>query len=126
MGSPAWLGHRQPRGPPRGRRGRRALRGSVGTPAEGGLDFGGRRGPSRAGGAGRRGVRGAAPEDRPISPAASLAVPRPVDGPLRAPQPRPGGRPTEERPSDRRGPGRNPGPQGAFEVSMINVSCNSH
>ena len=31
-----------------------------------------------------------------------------------------------KRPSDRRGPGRNPGPQGAFEVSMINVSCNSH
>ena len=32
----------------------------------------------------------------------------------------------EKRPSDRRSPGRNPGPQGAFEVSMINVSCNSH
>lgn len=32
----------------------------------------------------------------------------------------------DERPSDRRSPGRNPGPQGAFEVSMINVSCNSH
>ena len=31
-----------------------------------------------------------------------------------------------KRPSDRRSPGRNPGPQGAFEVSMINVSCNSH
>lgn len=31
-----------------------------------------------------------------------------------------------KRPSDRRGPGRNPGPQCAFEVSMINVSCNSH
>ena len=30
------------------------------------------------------------------------------------------------RPSDRRSPGRNPGPRGAFEVSMINVSCNSH
>ncbi|KAK2813549.1 hypothetical protein Q5P01_000767 [Channa striata] len=31
-----------------------------------------------------------------------------------------------KRPSDRRSPGRNPGPQSAFEVSMINVSCNSH
>lgn len=31
------------------------------------------------------------------------------------------------RPSDRRGPGKElPGPQCAFEVSMINVSCNSH
>ena len=28
--------------------------------------------------------------------------------------------------SDRRSPGMDPGPQGAFEVSMINVSCNSH
>ena len=32
----------------------------------------------------------------------------------------------DKRPSDRRSPGRNPGPQGAFEMSMINVSCNSH
>ena len=31
-----------------------------------------------------------------------------------------------KRPSDRRSPGKNPGPQSAFEVSMINVSCNSH
>lgn len=31
-----------------------------------------------------------------------------------------------KRPSDRRGPGKNPGPQSAFKVSMINVSCNSH
>ena len=31
-----------------------------------------------------------------------------------------------ERLSDRRSPGRNPGPQDAFEVSMISVSCNSH
>lgn len=31
-----------------------------------------------------------------------------------------------KRPSDRRSPGRNPGPQSAFKVSMINVSCNSH
>ena len=31
-----------------------------------------------------------------------------------------------KRPSDRRSPGMDPGPQGAFEVSMINVSCNSH
>ena len=31
-----------------------------------------------------------------------------------------------KRPSARRSPGKNPGPQGAFEVSMINVSCNSH
>lgn len=60
---------------------------------------------------------------------------------LRLPQPRecarknlaggPGGarlrsRVMAKRPSDRRSPGRNPGPQGAFEVSMINVSCNSH
>ena len=30
------------------------------------------------------------------------------------------------RPSDRRSPGMDPGPQGAFEGSMINVSCNSH
>ena len=30
------------------------------------------------------------------------------------------------RPSDRRGPERDPGPQCAFEVSMIDVSCNSH
>lgn len=58
-------------------------------------------------------------------------------GRLRPPQPRrsrglPGGEGTlflrlmAKRPSDRRSPGRNPGPQGAFEVSMINVSCNSH
>lgn len=52
---------------------------------------------------------------------------------LRQPQPRrkrgagaPLFRLIDERPSDRRSPGRNPGPQGAFEVSMINVSCNSH
>ena len=47
---------------------------------------------------------------------------------LRQPQPRRHGglRVMEKRPSDRRSPGRNPGPQGAFEVSMINVSCNSH
>lgn len=54
---------------------------------------------------------------------------------LRRPQPRPGQPPRRggggsrlmaKRPSDRRSPGRNPGPQGAFEVSMINVSCNSH
>ena len=32
----------------------------------------------------------------------------------------------DKRPSDRRSPGRNPGPQSAFKVSMINVSCNSH
>ena len=31
-----------------------------------------------------------------------------------------------KRPSDGRSPGMDPGPQGAFEVSMINVSCNSH
>lgn len=31
-----------------------------------------------------------------------------------------------KRPSDRRSPRRNLEPQGAFEVSMINVSCNSH
>lgn len=31
-----------------------------------------------------------------------------------------------KRPSDRRSPGKNPGPQSAFKVSMINVSCNSH
>ena len=31
-----------------------------------------------------------------------------------------------KRPSDRRSPRRNLGPQSAFEVSMINVSCNSH
>lgn len=30
------------------------------------------------------------------------------------------------RPSDRRGPGMDPGPQDAFKVSMINVSCKSH
>ena len=30
------------------------------------------------------------------------------------------------RPSDRRGPGRDPGPPCAFKVSMFNVSCNSH
>ena len=44
------------------------------------------------------------------------------------PQPRRRGRLRlmAKRPSDRRSPGRNPGPQGAFEVSMINVSCNSH
>ena len=30
------------------------------------------------------------------------------------------------RPSARRGPGTDPGPQSAFEESMINVSCNSH
>ncbi|KAJ1166708.1 hypothetical protein NDU88_007105 [Pleurodeles waltl] len=48
----------------------------------------------------------------------------PCDGPSRAPRKAPG-RLTIERPSDRRSPGRNPGPQGAFEVSMINVSCNS-
>ena len=30
------------------------------------------------------------------------------------------------RPSDRRGPGNNPRPQYAFEMSMFNVSCNSH
>lgn len=47
---------------------------------------------------------------------------------LRLPQPRKRGgfRLMAKRPSDRRSPGRNPGPQGAFEVSMINVSCNSH
>ncbi|KAJ1116533.1 hypothetical protein NDU88_004743 [Pleurodeles waltl] len=49
----------------------------------------------------------------------------PCDGPSRALGKAPG-RLTIERPSDRRSPGRNPGPQGAFEVSMINVSCNSH
>ena len=32
----------------------------------------------------------------------------------------------QKRLSDRRSPGRNPGPQDAFEVSMISVSCNSH
>ncbi|KAF6734098.1 hypothetical protein FQA47_011501 [Oryzias melastigma] len=55
------------------------------------------------------------------------------DGPSRGATPRPsasgsGGEPRliAKRPSDRRSPGRNPGPQGAFEVSMINVSCNSH
>ena len=31
-----------------------------------------------------------------------------------------------KRPSDGRSPGMDPGPQGAFEMSMINVSCNSH
>jgi hypothetical protein len=30
------------------------------------------------------------------------------------------------RPSDRRGRGLKPRPQGAFEMSMIKVSCNSH
>ncbi|GIX67236.1 hypothetical protein CEXT_802811 [Caerostris extrusa] len=30
------------------------------------------------------------------------------------------------RPSDRRGPGRDPRPQCAFEKSVLNVSCNSH
>lgn len=30
------------------------------------------------------------------------------------------------RPSDRRGPGSEPGPQYAFKMSMFNVSCNSH
>ena len=30
------------------------------------------------------------------------------------------------RPSDRRGPGSDPGPQCAFEMSMFNVFCNSH
>ena len=30
------------------------------------------------------------------------------------------------RPSDRCGPGRDPGPPCAFKVSMFNVSCNSH
>ena len=50
------------------------------------------------------------------------------EGCLRLPQPRRRGglRLMAKRPSDRRSPGRNPGPQGAFEVSMINVSCNSH
>ena len=30
------------------------------------------------------------------------------------------------RPSTERGPGSDPGPPCAFEVSMIKVSCNSH
>ena len=52
----------------------------------------------------------------------------PCDRPSRAPECHrdPPERLTFKRPSDRRSPGRNPGPQGAFEVSMINVSCNSH
>ena len=57
--------------------------------------------------------------------------PKTPENALRQPQPRvrTGGGPTRsivKRPSDRRSPGKNPGPQGAFEVSMINVSCNSH
>ena len=52
----------------------------------------------------------------------------PTPGLRKNPQPRrrEGLRVMAKRPSDRRSPGRNPGPQGAFEVSMINVSCNSH
>ena len=43
------------------------------------------------------------------------------------PQPRKTSLPIDrKRPSDGRSPGMDPGPQGAFEVSMINVSCNSH
>ncbi|KAJ1175584.1 hypothetical protein NDU88_000871 [Pleurodeles waltl] len=49
----------------------------------------------------------------------------PCDGPNRT-LGKAQGQLTIKRPSDRRSPGRNPGPQGAFEVLMINVSCNSH
>lgn len=66
----------------------------------------------RSGGSALRGTKGSG------SPATAPAAP---EGPRRAP-----GRLMFKRPSDRRSPGRNPGPQGAFEVSMINVSCNSH
>lgn len=114
--------------PPNGWKGDGTSEGG-GDPGGRGLDFGGRRGPGTVGRKtrgtetrGGRTRRTAAPTPSPLLPTRSDRA----DGPLRTPQLRPGGRPTEERPSDRRGPGRNPGPQGAFEVSMINVSCNSH
>ena len=63
-----------------------------------------------------RGTKGATVKQRPAN-----ATPAAVEGRLG-----PDNRLMAKRPSDRRSPGRNPGPQGAFEVSMINVSCNSH
>lgn len=89
---------------------------------------GGRRGAGEKGEAqlARSGLRGTKEGGKGTSPPTLL---RPAPAAPRRRRWRAGGgerRSTEERPSDRRSPGRNPGPQGAFEVSMINVSCNSH
>ena len=88
--------------PPGWRGGRRREGGSAPGARRGGLDRRSRRSALR----GTKATRGAC--DRP------------------QPRRRGGLRLMAKRPSDRRSPGRNPGPQGAFEVSMINVSCNSH
>lgn len=77
---------------------------------------------------GRVGEPGQAHTTAPGIPRSALRGTKAAERRLRLPQPRKRGRfrLMAKRPSDRRSPGRNPGPQGAFEVSMINVSCNSH
>lgn len=112
--------HRQPRPLVRARRG-----GAPPRPGSG-MEWQRERESSRAGGCGSQ----AGTTRRTGHPGRSAlggtkAVP---EGRLRLPQPRRRGglRLIAKRRSDRRSPGRNPGPQGAFEVSMINVSCNSH
>ena len=96
--------------------------------------------PSPARRSGKEGKKGLSANGEEGEPAGSRTAPgipntslhlggrRQDRGRLRQPQPRKSERfrLMTKRPSDRRSPGRNPGPQGAFEVSMINVSCNSH